>query len=151
MSDDRVSQALRSLPREQASPQFKREVLHRLDVERARKHRWGLAAAALLALAIGLGWQERQHQVTQQQSTARLQALLAEKQALEEELRQLQALTAQARPVVYLGGNEEVDLVLDLARLRSRGKPSELPQSPAAVRPAYFSNPKITAANRAVY
>ena len=125
MNDDRISAALESLPREEAGTDFTAGVLRRLE-ERPRRlftARWAMAAAAaaIVVLALGFGWREWRHQQQRRQAVAQLEMLLAEKQELEAELRSLRRLSSRARPVVYLGGNENVDLVLDLARLRSRG------------------------------
>ncbi len=121
MSNERISESLRALPHEEASPEFTAGVLGRLSRRRRRASYLGLATAAVLVLALGLGWSEWRHQQAQQQALARLDALLAEKQVLEFELRYLRQLTDQARPVVYLGATEKLDLVLDLAHLHSRG------------------------------
>lgn len=125
MNDDRLSAALESLPREQAGPEFTAGVLRRIEPATPRwlpaerpARRWApLAAAALVVLTLGFGWREWRHR----QMAESLQALLAEKQALEAELESLRRLTRAARPVVYLGSDDEVDLVLDLERFRRRG------------------------------
>ena len=101
------------------------------------------AAAAALILALGFGWREwRQHQEIQH-----LEMLLAEKQELQAELESLRRLTAEARPMVYIGSSENVDLVLDLERFHRRGgfgsnvpaasydPPGRLPAGPRAARP----------------
>lgn len=132
MNDDQLSSALKSLPHEQASMGFTAGVLRRIDPPPPRLFpaRWSFGATitrrafgatitvvAVLVLALGFGWREwRQHQAQQH-----MQVLLAEKRALEAELESLRRLTAEARPMVYLGGDDEVDLVLDLARFRRQG------------------------------
>ncbi len=150
MSDERLSAALRSLPREEASRGFKAGVLRRLDRRRPSASYRSLAAAAVLALVFGLGWREWRHQQAQHQTIARLDALLAEKQALEAELRHLRELTARARPVVYLGGNESVDFVLDLARLHTQGLPEPRSTLPA-VHQARLSYPDTASTQRVIY
>lgn len=131
--DDKIYRALRSLPREQAGPYFTEGVLRRLErrpPQPLAAARWPLlATAAVLTLVVALGAREWWHLHHQRQITARLQTLETERQALAAELRELQHLTAEARPVVYLGGDNDLDLVLDLARLRQAGiRPDELPR-----------------------
>ena len=144
MNDNRLSQMLQSLPREKAGADFTARVRRRLETRTASLFppaRWPVlaAAAAAVVLALGLGWREWRQDQAQQATVARLEPLLEETQALEEELLTLRRLTAAARPVVYLGGTEEVDLVLDLARLHQRrvsttGTAAPYDFSPADVR-----------------
>ena len=158
ISDERLGAALKALPREQARPGFTGRVLRRLDEDRGRpfpnRWAWMATAAALLALALSFGWRDWQHRQERAETLARLEALLVQKQELEAELANLKRLTADARPVVYLGGNDEVELTLDLARFQRRGgfgsglpsgrgrdarPPAALPQAgprPAGPRPA---------------
>ncbi len=162
MNDDRLSQALKALPREQAGLGFTARVLRRIEnappwwsparwlplswtarrftTRRFTARHWtGMAAAAVLVLALGFGWREWHHR----RAAASLQVLLAEKQELEAELEALRKLTADARPTVYLGGDGEVDLVLDLARFKREGgfgsRPSASEPTPAGSRPAIAS------------
>ena len=125
MNDKRLSEILASLPRETAAANFTARVQARLERQPTTLFapgRWSAiaAAAAIIALVSGFGWQEWRHAREKQAAVARLTQLLDEKHDLEEELRTLRRLTDEARPVVYLGGNEDVDLVLDLARLSQR-------------------------------
>ncbi len=119
MSNDRVSTALKSLPREQAGLGFTAGVLRRIEKpSRTMPARWiALTATAALVLALGFGWREWRHR----QAAQNLQVLLAEKQELEAEIDALRRLAAEARPVVYLGSDNQVDLVLDLGRFRRQG------------------------------
>ncbi len=165
MNNDRIATALKSLPREEAGPDFTTGVLRRIDEppRRAFTGPWAMAAVtAAVVLALGLGWREWRHHQEQKRAVAQLEILLAEKQELEEELHLLRRLASEARPVVYLGGNERVDLVLDLARLKGRPdglaewpgmeagpRPADL--RPAELRPADFRPKQRLTAQRAVY
>jgi anti-sigma factor RsiW len=117
MEDHRLGSLLRELPREQARPGFTARVLERLDAAPRTTPRWSfrlaLAAATLAAIAIPAGVLTRKHQETGQARQA-LQELRAEHGRLEQELREI-----SAPPVVYLGGDENVDLVLDLGKVRN--------------------------------
>lgn len=125
MNDSRLTEILQSLPRERASGDFTARVRSRVEprpVFGLDPASWPTAAAvaALVVLAVGFGWREWRHSQARAAEVARLEMLLSEKQALEAELLTLRRLASEARPVVYLGGNEEVDLVLDLARFQRR-------------------------------
>jgi hypothetical protein len=132
VGDDRVREALRALPADPPGPTFTAEVLARVaraspDRHRLRRvPRWATAAAlALLVGVAGWGVSER---LARQQRTARLRAETA---ALARELAALREEAAQPAPMIYLGGSEEVDLVLDLSSLpMAAALPA--PLSPAA-------------------
>jgi hypothetical protein len=115
MSDERLRAALRSLPPPTPGDAFTAQVMARLATAPGRRRgvapRWAAAAAAL-ALAAGLGWGAVAFAGRQ-----RTAALRAETAALARELAALRAEAAQPGPLIYVGGNEEVDLVLDLAAL----------------------------------
>ena len=130
-SDRELDRLLAELPRESASPGFSRRVLADIDgpARPAAGRRWLMAAAATaVALAVGLWLLPR---APQSPSPAETRALQEEHQQL---LRELDALKAslrqsQAAPVLYLGGNEHLDLVLDLGPVW---------QGEAGVRPAVY-------------
>jgi hypothetical protein len=121
MEDHRLGELLRELPREHARPGFTARVLQRLDAAAPApwpSARLMLAAAALVAAVVSTSVLiDRQGPSREAIEAARaeriLQDLRAEHGRLERELREM----SQA-PVVYIGGNENVDLVLDLGKVR---------------------------------
>lgn len=125
MEDHRLGDLLRELPREQARPGFTARVLERLDsgerIARPRRpFRLALAGAAAMAIvtaivtAMGAGVLRDQRAESIQAAEARrlLQEIRAEHGRLEQEIQEL-----SQPPVVYIGGNEDVDLVLDLGKV----------------------------------
>ena len=125
--DDGLREALRGLPAATPGPAFTARVLARLDrPPRARRphspegrHQvpaWVTAAATMAVLVAGLWGVAAGRQAWQQQR--RRAALQAESAALARELAALHEEVAKPAPVLYLGGNEQVDVVLDLSALR---------------------------------
>ena len=115
-TEERLSEALRALPAAEPSPTFTARVLSRLAVAPARAPRrrvpaWAAAAAAV-ALLIAALWGGRAALKVQ-----RTAALRSETEELARELEALRQAAERPAPVLYLGGNEEVDLVLDLSTL----------------------------------
>jgi len=121
MEDDRLGDLLRELPREQARPDFTARVLERLESPATASRprvRLLLAAAAVVVSAVSAGVLiDRQaasrESIEAAQAQQILQDLRAEHGRLQRELREL-----SQPPVVYIGGNEDVDLVLDLGKVR---------------------------------
>jgi hypothetical protein len=118
MDSQRLDRALRALPPERARPDFTARVLARLDAPpRPRRLPLALAGATAAALALALA-------AGHVRSTAGTRERAAEARRLLEELRRehralahdLDAL-AEEPPVLYLGGDDELDLVLDLSRV----------------------------------
>ncbi len=122
MEDHRLGDLLRELSREQARPGFTARVLHRLDApERRQLIPWRvprLALATVLAavLAVTTGWliDARRDALSNARAERALAEIRAEHTRLEREVQDL----SQPPAVVYLGGNEDVDLVLDLGKVR---------------------------------
>lgn len=117
MQDHRVTEILRELPREQARPGFTARVLARLDEPRPWR-RWQprlavAAFAAVLVVALGAAWQQQRDQARIEEARRVLRELRAQHSQLERELREI-----AEPPVVYLGGDEDVDLVVDMGRVQ---------------------------------
>jgi hypothetical protein len=123
MEDQRLGDLLRELPREHARPDFTARVLERLESAApaprpAARLALAMAAAAVVA-AVSTGVLIERHNVSREaigaaQAQQILQDLRAEHGRLQRELREL-----SQPPVVYIGGNEDVDLVLDLGKARA--------------------------------
>lgn len=119
MEDHRLGDLLRELPREHARPDFTARVLARLDTPAPRPiGRLALAMAAAVAVAVSAGAlidrQSASPEAIEADRARRVvQNLRAEHGRLQRELREL-----SEPPVVYIGGNEDVDLVLDLGKVR---------------------------------
>lgn len=126
MEDHRLGDLLRELPREQARPGFTARVLEHLDLpEQApgrasrprRPFRLALAgamAAAVLVAAVSAGVliDRQAESIRAAEARRMLQEIRAEHGRLEQEIHEL-----SQPPVVYIGGNEDVDLVLDLGKV----------------------------------
>ncbi len=127
---DPLERALAELPRQRASDSFTARVVERAgtgEPERGGWPRGAVAAAAVLVLVSGAtAWRlERARrletlrgEVSELQTTHRL---------LAQELRELRA--TEKPPVVYLGGDDNVDLFLDLAELERLQKAGGRPAS----------------------
>ncbi len=150
--DPKLDELLRSLPREQAPPRLAPRVLARMRrAPISRRPRLATAAAFALAVVAMVtvapqvleypssrrdGHHDRASSEPMPSTAApdsrasakarRIQALESEYQQLRAELSALQRLHAAARPVVYLGGTEQADYVLDLGRL-ARHQPGAWP------------------------
>jgi hypothetical protein len=110
---------LRELPRETARLGFTARVLRRIE-EPGRRFSPRLALAGALALTVmvaaGVRVETRRDAIETaraQQALQVLQDIRAEHGRLEREVQELSQPS-----VVYLGGNENVDLVLDLGKVR---------------------------------
>lgn len=115
MEDHRLGDLLRELPRESARPGFTTRVLNRLEAPERRRSMPRLAlAGALAAVAIiaGVLVDARRDALETVHARQALQEIRAEHGRLEREVHEL-----SQPPVVYLGGNENVDLVLDLGKV----------------------------------
>ena len=116
---DPLDELLQGLPRVQASDGFTGRVLAGLERRPRRATRSGMvgwaAAAALLLVALIVGGLLRiEQQQTAGERANRAAVLRSEHQSLQQDLARLKSQAEQERPVVYLGGTDQIDLVLDL-------------------------------------
>lgn len=122
MEDHNLGPLLRELPRERAREGFTARVLARLDAPSElkpwRQPRLVFATAALVAVVASAGILQvhagRQEALRAAEARKVLRELRSEHDSLKQELQSL-----SQPPVVYLGGDEEVDLVVDLSRVQS--------------------------------
>lgn len=131
MEDHSVGRLLRELPRETARPGFTQRVLARLDEPaktaagsmawRFRLAMSAMAAVALLVVAAAGVVRHEQSREAARAAEARrlLQEIRAEHDRIEEELRAL-----SEPPVIYVGGDERLDLVVDLDRIPAEDGPA---------------------------
>ena len=119
MEDHRLGDLLRELPREQARLGFTARVLNRLETPTRRRSipipRLALATALAVVLLVTAGVlvEARRNALASARAERALAEIRAEHARLEREVQEL-----SEPPVVYLGGNEDVDLVLDLGKVR---------------------------------
>ena len=119
----RLGRTLRELPRGRAGTDFTARVLSRLDDPPRRRPSplaaVGVAAAAALALLLAAGplrpgaGRDEGRRLRAAEARRVLEELRREHRALESDIDAL----ARDEPVLYLGGDEEVDLVVDLSRV----------------------------------
>ncbi len=138
MSKNKLDIWLASCPRDRAGAGFTRQVMERITRSDANRRsgvstwtRLALATtvAAVALLAFGLWQAGRQRQTARDELL--LEELRAEHAAITHELKELKSDPSQL-PVVYLGGTERVNLVLDLERLqRGRAQTVALPATPS--------------------
>jgi hypothetical protein len=137
MEDQPIGQLLRELPAETARPGFTARVVARLDrsgeAERrpALRPRLAWTAALVTALAISAGLIGIRDRPAPDRAEARriLEELKAEHSRLEQDFQELR----EPSPVYYLGGNEKIDLVVDLSNV-TEGSEGDV-AVPAAYRP----------------
>ena len=140
MRNEPLHDALRRLPAETASEAFTTRVLARLDDTAPRPWILRLTPLAgmllLAAVALPTAWHlMNPDSRTRPQAAAaapaagvdraaqrarvleELAALQAERKRFDQEWRQYRSLARGVEPVLYLGGNEKVDVLLDLRRV----------------------------------
>jgi hypothetical protein len=142
-NDERHLEILRSLPREDASPAFTAGVLARVRQDEGRRAFCGLtleravlaAALVFMALAVGLLLHQRLDDAERRETLARIEALEAERAALEAELLSLQRDTREAQGLIYLSSTPDVDMVLDMGRLARRRSAGDIRPAVAVPNP----------------
>jgi hypothetical protein len=139
---DPLDELLQGLPRVEASDGFTGRVLAGLEGRPRRTTRsgtvgWAVAAALLLvALLVGGLRVEQQHAAGER--ATRAAALRSEHESLQQDLARLRSLAETERPVVYLGGTDQVDLVLDLTSV----------ERPVPLAPALPLDPRLATETR---
>jgi hypothetical protein len=122
-AEDPILRELAELPRESASAGFTAGLVARaraVDRTAPRLPRAALAAAAVLVLVSGIAAWRLEQERRRDDWLDQVQTLQLESERLQRELDDLRA--AEAPPILYLGGDDQVDLFLDLAEgTRSRG------------------------------
>jgi cytochrome c-type biogenesis protein CcmH/NrfG len=122
MEDQHLERLLKELPQEQARPGFTARVLARLDTAPPARVRWQprltAVVAVAVALTVGLVYNSRL-EAERAAKTARAERILRELRAEHGRIKkELEALPEEP-PVLYLGGDKETDLVIDMNRVRS--------------------------------
>lgn len=118
-----LEKAMRELSPERASGDFTGRVLDELDSREPSQlggiaPRWAVVLATLAAVSLGLGFWLRSYPTSESTpSETNTQLLLRQEyESLQSEVDKLRSLAAQPPPVLYLGGDSRVDLVLDLGQ-----------------------------------
>jgi hypothetical protein len=120
MEDNSLNRLLGELPRESAREGFTTRVLARLDDRPPsavsaiwKRPRLVFATAALVAVVASAGVLQYRADQRQEEARRMLRELRSEHESLKHEFESL-----SAPPVVYVGGDEKVDLVVDLSRVQ---------------------------------
>ena len=137
---DELFQELRESGSTGATPQFTQAVMSRLATRRMTRRRRQLVSAlvttAVLILAAGVlfDYMPRTESavVDLRNETRRLRQEYSE---LERDLESLRASARETAPVLYLGGDDEVDLVLDLVPFILQPAPAATPAAGGGLDP----------------
>jgi len=128
-ADDPLQRALHDLQGTHASPGFTDRVMEGLARRQARRRArnqltLSAATAAVLALMVGVIFVNRETEPTRAELANEARLLLQEHARLESDFEALRADTRDAVPVLYLGGDDDFDLVLDLAPIIAQPVPA---------------------------
>ena len=137
-----IAELLSRLPRESPGDDFTKRVLAAYDRREDRSWalnwtpRWSWSMVAILLLVIGflVGSNFRSTRSGNAIQITQSDQLKARHRALEDELARIRYLSAQTAPVLYLGGEENYDVVFDLSTLIDEQMGREA--QPAFVQPA---------------
>ena len=123
MRDDDLRKALRSLPTASPGPRFVDEVRARVRATETGGLPVGrrLAWAAMLVIGFGTGTWWAVEERSERQRSTEIQSLQQESDRLEAEIARVREQLREPAPVIYLGGTERVDVVLDLETLERSG------------------------------
>jgi len=120
-----IGEALRTLPRTDASAGFENRVLRRLEDEPRRwvflDWRFATAAATAVLLVASITFVMRSQSVERDRiARERVETLRNEYRSLEQELLDLQRMAVRTRPIVGVDGSGEYDFLIDLRNLYAR-------------------------------
>lgn len=134
--EDRLERALRSLPRVAAGEEFTPRLVARFGRRPPRPASWTrplwVAAALVAVLALSGVFGLRRQRLAERDYADRVERLRQETLRLSQDFSALRAMAADAPPVLYLAGDDRVELVLDLGQRPAAGA------APAAARPARY-------------
>ena len=127
-SEEQLQRALQNLQGVQASPGFTNRVLEGLTRRKAR-HRLrnqltiSAATATVLVLIVSAIVVDQSGGTTREELALEARKLRQEHAQLRSDLDDLSASARDAAPVLYLGGDDDFDLVLDLAPIIGQTAP----------------------------
>ncbi len=134
MNDRELGRLLRDLPRAAARPGLTEDVLAALpgpETRRSRTVSRRLMLAAALLVVVPLAGLKIGREIETRRARAELARLRSEQQRLAEALRACESSTrTPGDEVIYLGGDDTVDIVFDVdraARLLRTGAPAAVP------------------------
>jgi hypothetical protein len=123
VSDKRMDDLLRTLPKERAGEGFTYRVVERLDQAPVKSRARLAVALVLLLLLSAVAGVFFFQQAEKAQLREEIASLRAEHRALSEELHRVMEQSAGIHPVLYLGGDDRRDYVLDVKKFVRERKP----------------------------
>jgi hypothetical protein len=100
--------------------------------------RWVIATAVALAIGMWVGTTVRDHQQQQLAYERKVDAIRSQYQQIQSDVKSLRREASNSPSVVYLGGNESFDLVLDLADLAAYESAARRAQRGSQTHPANY-------------